>query len=453
MALHKDLALDRLAELGNIAQFVAYRPGRSGLEQSTSRVIGFAPNAKFPSLEEAVAALLERSDAGAVNIRTYEPESPRSRDFLYDKRSVGEVLENVHRLAADGLHLIINETVDVHDGGISGVVQGDTIEFAPDATPRIVEQPDVASLPRSLGLAILKRVYGFVPDLPDDQDARVEFSIHPALRGWRKTHTLLWEIEAMDGACFAPAPAWPNRFSRHIGDKCFGLLVADYLGAPVPRTFVIPRRIAPFSFGQDTGSRETWIRTCPTEPQPGLFTTAKGWLDPFALLAAEDPGEARQIASVLSQAAISARYSGAAIVGADGKLFIEGATGEGDAFMLGTQHAESLPAEILADVARLHENLTGALGPVRIEWVHDGEQVWVVQLHVGATGSTATTLVAGDADQWHEFDVTNGLNSLREFLADLPDDTGVILRGDVGLTSHVADVVRKRGLPARIDRG
>lgn len=450
MTLHKDLALDLLAERGNVAQFVAFRPASGGLVQSTARIAGMPPNARFASLGEAVSTLLAASGEQAVNVRSYLPEDPRSREFVYGIRSVEEALAHLERLATEGLHLILNETIDIRDGGVSGVAQGDVLEFAPDDTPRAVEKPDIASLPREMGLSILRTVYGFAPDLPEDREARVEFSIHPAPRGWRRTHTLLWEIEPDAGSRTAPVPRWPNRFSRHLGDKCFGLLVAEQLGAPVPRTLAIPRRMAPFAFGRTTGSFETWIRTCPREPQPGRFTTAKGWVDPYRLLADED--QADEIASVLAQAAIPAAWSGAAIVGVDGALIVEGRKGEGDAFMLGTALPQDLPEPLRRDVAALHAHLADQLGPVRLEWVHDGAGAWLVQLHVGATRTSASALVEGDAERWYRFPVERGLAELRRFLADLPGQAGLVIEGDVGLTSHIADVVRKWGRPARIER-
>jgi hypothetical protein len=69
-----------------------------------------------------------------------------------------------------------------------------------------------------------------------------------------------------------PAPAassrWPNKFSRLIGDKAFGLLMADRMGVPVPRTLVIPRRVAPFAFGRETGSTEVWTPRAPLSRIP-----------------------------------------------------------------------------------------------------------------------------------------------------------------------------------------
>src|SRR5262249_24547277 len=157
----------------------------------------------------------------------------------------------------------------------------------------------------------LQRVYGFAPTFPTGR-WRIEFSIHPVPRGHREGHTILWEAEHEGSNQTVSHVRWPNRFSRFIGDKAFGLLLADCLGFWVPSTRVISRSVAPFSFGTSTGTGEPWIRTCPVEPVPGKFTTLRGWTDPFVLLAREDP-DGRRIASVLSQEGVRTVYSGAAI--------------------------------------------------------------------------------------------------------------------------------------------
>jgi len=245
---------------------------------------------------------------------------------------------------------------------------------------------------------------------------------------------------------------WPNRFSRHIGDKTFGLLMAHLAGHPVPRTLAIPRRIAPFSFGTTTGSSEVWTRTCPAEPHPGLYTTVKGWTDPFALLAKEDhAGDV--LASVLRQDAVPARYSGAAIVQADDILAVEGLAGEGDLFMLGTRDPEELPEKVVSDVVTTFRALNAVFGPVRFEWVHDGQKAWIVQLHLGSTASSATEVVPGDATHWLDFTVGDGLEALRALLASAPIGSGINVIGQFGMTSHIADVLRRAGRPARITTG
>ena len=189
----------------------------------------------------------------------------------------------------------------------------------------------------------------------------------------------------------------------------------------------------------------------PTEQQPGLFTTVKGWTDPYALLALEDT-EGDRIASVLVQNAIRAVHSGAAITSAGGDLVIEGVRGEGDRFMLGERAGGSLPEAVLLDVKALDRRLKSALGPVRFEWVHDGSQAWCVQLHVGASVSDGDVLFPGDVFDWTEFDASDGLGVLRELIARVGDGQGILVKGDVGLTSHIADILRKAKITSRISR-
>jgi hypothetical protein len=389
------------------------------------------------------------SGEGAVNVRSYVPHDPRSREFIYGLRTVDDITATAGRLAAEGLHIILNETVDIHDGGVSGVVQGGVVEFAPDDTPRCVEKPGVASLPFETAMSLLETVYGFRPDVHSASGERSEFSVHPAPRGWRESHTLLWEHETGLPDEGRATMQWPNRFSRILGDKAYGLLMAELAGVQVPRTLVIGRRVAPFTFGVATGSVEIWTRTCPAEPQPGLYTTTKGWTDPFAMLAAEDPNGSA-LASLLRQDAVPAQHSGAAIVTADGGLAIEGRAGEGDRFMLGIVPPEQLPEHVRGAVAVTYEKLRSVFGPVKFEWVHDGERIWVVQVHRGATQSGATAIVPGEAASWTEFRVEEGLEKLRSLLNSLPSDGGVTVIGEFGLTSHIADVLRRAGRPAKV---
>ncbi|MFT4133124.1 hypothetical protein [Labrys sp. (in: a-proteobacteria)] len=447
--IRKDRSLDRLAETGNVAQFISFSPDGTGTRQEFSRVAGHTPNDPFLSERLALETLLMRSPEASINLRSFSPDDPRSREFVYGITNVDDAVSVLDRLSGDGLFVIANETVDVKDGGVSGVAQGGVIEFSPDDTPRCVEKDGVASLPLHLGLSMLETVYGFRPELGETRGVRIEFSVHPRPRGWRHTHTLLWEHEEIGLEQHQPALIWPNNFSRHLGDKAYGLLMAHLVGLPTPRTTVIGRRVAPFSFGLATASREVWTRTCPREPEPGLYTTVKGWIDPFTLLAEEDKtGDA--IRSVLCQAAVPARYSGAAIVTGDGSLAVEGREGEGDLFMLGVKAPELLPALIVDSVKATNRRLEDALGPVRFEWVHDGDRVWIVQLHLGATRSTSKVLVPGDAEDWVRFDARDGLEKLRAALRTLHPGAGLALVGNVGLTSHIADVVRKAGRPARI---
>jgi hypothetical protein len=449
--LQKDASLDHLASIGmNVAQFVSFAPHNGKPEQQYSRMAGRTPNDRFKSTRDAIAELLARSADKSVNIRSYEPFNAQSREFLYGLTSVGEAIAGLNRLTSEGLHTIVNETVDVSDGGVSGVLMGNVLEFAPDDTPRCVEKPGTAALPRGWGRELLSTVYRFPVELDVPLASRLEFSLHPRPRGWQQTNILTWEFSEQAPVTAKPPVSWPNRFSCLVGDKVYGLLVAHHIGLPVPYTTVFNRRIAPFSFGRRTESGESWIRSAPFEQEPGRFTTLRGWLDPFRLLQSEDP-DGKFIASVIAQEGVRPEYSGALIVGATGELIVEGKRGTGESLMIGTAPAEKLPIEVKESVTRAYQRANAVLGPVRFEWVYDKVRCWIVQLHCGATNTDAYRLVPGNADRWGQFDVAEGLSALRRRLATLDPGSGLILRGRIGLTSHMAELIRNARVPARIE--
>lgn len=444
----KDSILDSLAQHSNVAQFVSFSPDR---EQRHAWIHGYEPNHAFESAEHAVQALFESSPEASVNIRSFEPHHPKSREFHYGQRSVDQVMGHLHRLSDQGLHTIVNETIDVDDGGVSGVAFGEAVEFAPGDTPRCVEKPGTASLPRQEANRLFEVVYGFLPTFPQNHDLRVEFSLHPLRRGYRHDHTVTWEIEDVGHPPRQAYVNWPNLFSRFIGDKAYGLLVADLSGLPVPRTQVLPRGLAPFRFGRDTGVAEVWIRTCPKVQVPGLFTTQRGWRDPYRLMQEEDP-EGDLIASLLSQQSVEPVYSGAVLPQTDGGVLIEGVSGRGDDFMQGERAPESLPADVEASVRQLHATAGEHLAGVRFEWVHDGEQPWVVQLHVRAEAAAGRVIFPGEPARWHSLDVSEGIDGLRALIDEVGAiGDGIVLSGRVGLTSHWGDLLRRAEIPSRIE--
>lgn len=439
----KDARLAAVAREANVARFVSFGPGEAAVRHVVldgEPVVG--------DLVSAAAALFER--VRSVNVRTFRDRDSKGTPFRYGLSSVDEVVRAVRELAGDGFFTIVNETVDVRDGGVSGVLLGGVAEFAPGATPRAVEQADAAALPAGVAIELLRTVYGPV-DLVPDPARRIEFSVHPGPVGYRRTATLVWEVTDVEPVTLTATPTWPNAFSRHIGDKAYGLLLAHLVGLPVPRTTVLARAVAPFGYGRRTapGAVDRWIRTCPVEPQPGLFTSARGWLDPYALLAKEDPTDTR-IASVLDQDGVAADWAGATALHADGSVLVEGVRGTGDAFMLGDRAPEDLPASVSDDVRSLVAAAAAALGPVRIEWAHDGTRAWILQLHRGALRVSDDMLSPGTADRWLRYDPRDGLNRLRELVAEATTaGAGIEVTGGVGITSHVGDILRKARIPGR----
>jgi hypothetical protein len=449
MSLFKDESLDHLAAYGNVAQFASFDPA---LSPRYSRITGHLANERL-DIDAAAQTLLAASPERKINVRSFRPDNHQGNEFVYGLGNARTAVEHVRRLSGLGLYVILNETVDVNDGGVSGVSQGGVIEFAPRGTPRVVDTARPVSVRLSTGLRVLEAVYGFQPDLAFPPQYRIEFSVHPVRRGWRRGHTILWELEELNYGLLRPNPSWPNDFSEFIGDKVFGLLVASGEGYSVPRTTVLSRNLPPFSFGCPTETNLYWVRTAPRLATPGRFTTVRGWTDPFKLLAAEDP-EGREISSVLVQEEVPAIYSGALITAADGEPIIEGVPGHGDLLMLGNKAPEELPEALRQMLRSVHSRIRDEFGSIRVEWVFDGEQVWVLQFQQEAPKSSGSIIVAGDFSKEVPFRVEAGLEQLRILVQSLSGtDRAVRLVGNVGVTSHMADILRRANVPSRLIKG
>lgn len=435
-----------IAHQYNVAQFASF--DKHDLNHARrSRIRGLVPDCELNTIG-AIEALLGR--AGTVNIRAFQPPRSRGNHFHYGMTRLDEILALLHGYVSEGYCVIANETIDINDGGVSGVLAGETLEFVPHDTPRSVEKPDVASLPYGLGIAMLQTVYGFEPHLPQAENLRVEFSIHPVRVGYQHSHSVIWDMEVGNFKDIRPIMSWPNSFSRMIGDKTFGLLVADLIGLPAPRTVVIPRSLAPFAFGRPTGTGETWLRTAPSECEPGRFSTTLGWSDPYALLEAEDPDNC--VAAVLAQEGIDSKFSGATIPISGMDQYVEGVAGRGSDFMLGRVPPATLPDDVGREVAQLAKRAHQILGPVRLEFVHDGNLAWVVQLHLSGDRYNGFTVSPGEPKVgWLEFDPREGLEHLRALITRAQrEDFGVSILRPVGITSHVGDLLRSAHIPARL---
>jgi hypothetical protein len=445
--MYKDEILAKLSERANIAQFVSFAPDGT---QRHARISGYENDHRFVSVLEAAQVMIDNSPEKSVNVRSFEPESPKSREFIYGLKNAEYVASHVARLGSSGLYTIINETVDVNDGGVSGAKIGNMIEFAPGDTPRCVEKPGTLQLNEAAARRLFDIVYGIQPTFGTrSSEDRVEFSLHPTPRGVYGEHTIVWELEHVGAHAAQANPQWPNKFSQLIGDKAFGLLMAELIGLPVPRTTVIGRAIAPFTFGTDTGTNEVWIRTCPRVQMPGKFSTFRGWRDPFKIMQDEDPTD-ENIAAVIAMAGVRSAWSGATITQADGAPLIEGKSGYGDTFMLG-QTVGVVPADVEMEVLALYQRAAYHLGDVRMEWCYDGRQVWVVQLHRGRTATQGNVIVPGEPVSWTDFRVEDGLESLRALISIIGErECGIRVIGQVGVTSHVGDVLRKSGIPSHI---
>ncbi len=190
--------LSRLAAEANVAQFVSFGPGHD-LPQRHSCLRGHPPGHRFATAEEAVGALLALAPAGSVNVRSFLAGAPKGGPFSYGLTRRDDVLAVLRARAADGLHTIANETVDVARrrrlrgrAGRAGRVR--PRGHAPFGRAARHRRPR----PRPGHGACCATVYGFTPDLDGRPGERVEFSLHPLVAGVRQTHTIVWERERVD---------------------------------------------------------------------------------------------------------------------------------------------------------------------------------------------------------------------------------------------------------------
>jgi hypothetical protein len=130
---------------------------------------------------------------------------------------------------------------------------------------------------------------------------------------------------------------------------------------------------------------------------------------------------------------------------------MEGVAGFGDDFMLGLVGPSELDPCLVGRLEDLHSALRSSVGSVRAEWVFDGQTIWVIQLQQEVAISIGRTIVPGKVDSELEFNVSDGLSGLRE-LVELAKEgrAGIKIIGDVGMTSHIADVLRRHKVPSRI---
>ncbi|OYN75662.1 hypothetical protein [Mycolicibacterium sphagni] len=445
----KDDVLAELAKSYNVAQFISFGPHDAAVRHHELR----APLPADVSLEDSLGFLLHLSPSKTINIRSFSVDQQSGNPFHYGIASASCAATIIRDLAGAGFFTIANETIDVDDGGVSGVAAGGIVEFAPGDTPRAVEKPGIARLPLEIGFEVLKTIYRFQIAFGDLIDTRLEFSLHPLRCGTRNEHAIVWESSEYVAGQLQSAISWPNRFSRFLGDKAFGLIVADALGHNVPSTTVISRNVAPFSFGARTQSGEWWTRTAPPEPVPGKYTTTLGWVDPFDLLQREDESGCN-LASVLAQEGVDSQFSGATRPGeGDAPDVVEGVAGRGDEFMLGQHVPTTLPQCVVEDVRNVTADLRKQLGPVRIEWAHDGTKVWVLQMHRADVTTKHPVRMTGTAepDSWVTYETAAGLETLRDLLDAASDaHQGIEVVGEFGLTSHVGELLAKASVPVRV---
>ena len=379
--------------------------------------------------------------SGSVNVRSFRAGAPKGGPFSYGLTRRDDVLAVLRARAGEGLHTIVNETIDVGDGGVSGVALGGLVEFAPGATPRSVEQPGTVALGHDAALRLLATVYGFTPEPTATPASGTSSASIPWSPGSaRPTRS------SGSGAGRAAGPDPPAGLAQRLqplprrqGLRPAGRRPAGAAGAGDHRGRAAGRPLPPRPAHRRRGALAAHL---PGRAGPGPLPTQRGWRDPFALLAGEDP-TGTAVVAVLAQEGVRARWSGAAMPAGDGRLLVEGVAGFGDDFMAARTPPVALPDAVADDVRRVGARAAAALGPVRFEWAHDGDRAWVLQLHLAEAASSGTTIHPGTPARWRRFDPSLGLEKLRELIASVDGDEGIEVAGHIGVTSHAGDLLRR----------
>lgn len=296
---------------------------------------------------------------------------------------------------------------------------------------------------------------------------RIEFSTHPELSGYLHQNVVIWEEEDYSYKEDVANIFWPNDFSKLIGDKAYGLLIAHLHGFNVPHTqvFVRSRKIKPFSFGcERQADNLVFTRTCPAVPVHGKFSTVDYYHDPYDLMEQDDP-EGNTVVSCLMQDAINATYSGKCIgQGAESDSpIVEGVRGFGMSYMEGKQNPDTLDKAVVSRIGDVYRqikyNLKYRLSPdVSFEFVLDQRnRGFIVQLQLTSNlfNTVSGEINLKDIDRpLLEFNATSqSLDDLRNLVSTAEkEDKGIRVLGNVGLTSHIADILRNSRVPIFIIR-
>jgi hypothetical protein len=464
----RDARMELIASKHNIAPFISLddrlRVRYARMRPPQRTVSGAqAPN--------ALSELFAKSQSGQVNLRFFAPGQSTGAILESGFRTVDEALRVISQKKIIGGYVIASESIDLHDGGVAGVLSGDIIEFLQGVTPRFVDQCsefDFPQMMRNVGVPFLRSIYG--PDIEFDAflpSNRVEFSTHPVNTGTHCKKLVIWDYYNTSVPTIQNIiPFWPNRLSEWLGDKLYGELLAWCMGFKVPRTkaYLHPRLwssergpivqwVPPdgISFGEVTGNEDIWVRTAPRIPQPGLFPTFNYWRDPIELMLSIDP-DGKEIGSCLVQQNVRALYSGSGYCNEDNVL-VEGVAGSGEGYMLGEKSPEPLPELVANRVVGLGKRVFRSFGPSRFEWAFDGDDDWLLQLNPHIETRSYAIGYEQPGISYLEYDPCRGISQL-EMLIKIAQKQGqgILLARPVGLTSHVCEILNHHKVPYAVRR-
>lgn len=456
----RDERMRLIGEHFNVAAFVSFDC------EMNVRLVSLPPSAPLPGSDHAslIKELIRCSPSNAVNVRLFRFGTSTGARMHTNLKCPDAVANLVRTCLGVQDYAIVSEAIPVNDGGVSGVVSAGVMEFLHGVTPRFVDQPQDIDFPQftaDVGARFLAAIYGSDVSFSFPKHIRVEFSAHPNPVGIRGTRMVIWDAyKVMNPAREAPKSYWPNAYSEWIGDKLYGELAAWSSGFKVPETkgflhpcitnhdgTVLSRWTPPagITFGKSTGSQNVWLRSSPSRRRPGHYPTRRSSKSPLSFLMEVDP-IGLEVRSCLRQQEVEAHYSGAAI-GSRESVLVEGVIGDGSEFMMGKRPPTNLPPSVLGMVEEVAHDLVASFGDNRFEWAVDGSGVWILQVNPCETPQRSSIPLEIDGYRYIDFDPDEGLDCLQAVIElTRTTEATVRLSRNVGLTSHVIELLNSRGV-------
>ena len=431
----------------NVARFFSLHP--LGLLRYSA---GMGP---MLDLRSSLTELKETASDGCFGIRSFLDGKPSGNPLFLHLNDEDKGVEIIESLQAKGYYTIVSESLDEKVTPLfSGVILGDRMELGFGTTPRCVDDPNIrtAVLPLKLGKSIINTVFGAELPLFKPRD-RVEFTVTGTPVGALEQRHIVWEVSEEEATMTnTEIGIWPNHVSEAIGDKCYGLLVANAMGFNVPFTTAFVPNMQPFSFGRPKDTGTVYTRTCPATKSPGHYPSQRGYHNPlYALKHPESLDEnfvqsqhVPPLASMIVQQEVVAAYAGVCIFNTDQPMRVEGTKGYGDNFMLGDSH-DDMPAEVTTKVEAIGLSLLQNIGNGEIEWVmHQDGTLFVVQL------CKHKNVVLPTPEDFVEFAYKghSDLERFREFCHNHDNSKGIVVTGGASELSHVGQIAKQYQIKA-----
>lgn len=456
--MKKDSVLKKLSKEWDVANFVSVSPMGEVRASNLSLLT--------EDLETDLKRILEESPRHLVNVRSFCTDAENIKtEFVLGLGDIGDILRQVEKNCENGLYSIVNENIDPCDGGVSGVLHGDIIEFVTNGTPRDVEKGEkVISLGKAIGIKMLEQYYDVdlerLRSLP--MNSRIEFAIT------RDKRLLVWEVKQLPNQGLARKKMDLNvdsLFVETIREKVFGLLLVNALRLNVVESTVVNSIGNTVSFGkkvQGESELDTVIyRASPSRFSPGEFDNSESSINVDIVERIKELEE-RDGITYLAQKKLNTKLVGG-VISSKGRRLVEFSDGNGQDFMLG----KAIPIEyqgddlglIVSQVDYICSRIESLVGnSFKLELIVDEfETVYVAQFNVINDVQQQIVISKEERENALEVDVKEetplSLANRLEYLEVRGKQVDlVVFKGNIGHTSHFCDVVNGRGIRYIIEK-